>query len=307
MKQLNILLILSLFVGMFSCNDDKIFEDELYKKVFALVSHEDYNVVQEVHKLTGSESIGYIAASCGGTTKTEEDIIITLVEDDTQLDIYNRAIFDADEARYAKFLPKDKYEISSYKITIPAGETLGKMMVRVYPEGLSPDSSYFIALKVSDYSAYELNEVKSTVLYRVLIENDYATQEYPTEYVSQGFMKDGPNKDEYATRADKQMHPLGWNRVRIMAGNEPYQKDDVASINKGSIILEVTEDNSVRILPYKDDQIEVRKISGDEKYSNTFYTETSYGKTFNVFLLYYEYKIPGKTVLVKEELRRQIN
>lgn len=307
MKQLNILLILSIFLGMLSCNDDKIFEDELYKKVFALVSHEDYNVVQEIHKLTGSESVGYIAASCGGTTKTEEDINIALIEDNVQLDVYNRAIFDADESRYAKLLPKENYKIDSYKIKIPAGETLGKMMVRVFPEGLSPDSAYFIALKVSDYSGYELNNEKSTVLYRVLIENDYATQEYLTEYVSQGFIKDNPNKDEYATRADKAMFPIGWNKVRITAGNETFQKDDVKSINKGSIILEVTEDNSIRILPYKGDQIEVKKINGDEKYTNTFYTETLYGKTFNVFLLHYEYKTSEKTVLVKEELRRQIN
>lgn len=297
MKQINLYIVICLALGLMSCNDDAIFEKEMYKKVFALVSSNDYNIFEETHELNGGESIGYIAASCGGTATTSEDIDITLEEDSTPLDIYNKAIYDADESRYAKLLSKDQYQIDSYHIKIAAGERGGKTMIKVRPEGLSPDSIYFVALKVSSYSSYEVNEAKSNVLYRVLIKNDYASQATESMYTMSGYF------NGVVTGGNKKMQPLGWNKVRIMAGTVSYQAD-VTTINRAAIVLEVTSDNRVRITPFKD--IYVKAINDDPDYPNTFKTETINNRTYNVFSLCYEYILSGTTHRMKEELRMEI-
>ena len=49
-------------------------------------------------------------------------------------------------------------------------------MIKIRPEGLSPDSTYFVGLKATDISGVEINESKNTILYQILIKNDYATQ-----------------------------------------------------------------------------------------------------------------------------------
>ncbi len=62
------------------------------------------------------------------------------------------------------------YDIDDYSLTIPVGgERNGRMKIAIRPEGLSPDSTYFIPIKVDSYSSYEINHKKSNVLYRVLL------------------------------------------------------------------------------------------------------------------------------------------
>lgn len=293
------ILILSLLgsVVQFSCDDNAIFEKELYKKVFALVSDGEYNVFAQTFQLNGGESVGYIAAVTGGTGLLDEDIDITLMESRTQFDIYNRSIYDADEFRYAKLLPADHYDIDDYHIRIPAGERQGKMMVRVRPEGLSPDSTYFISLIVKDYSTSEVNEQKRNVLYRVMIENEYASQATESLYRMNGVY------DGVVTAGNKLVQPLAWNKVRIMAGTEPFQAD-LPLIERGAIVLEVAHDNRVRIHPYRD--IAVRQVNTDPDYPNIYKREEIDGRTYNVFLIHYEYVLAGTTHIMKEELRMEV-
>ena len=158
-----------------SCNDDAVFEKEMYKNEVALISSDYHNTFQEVIHLTGEdEIIGYIAASTGGTHAPKKDLIIGLEEDPEPLAAYNWALYDADERLYAKLLPEDKYEIMDDKIQIKAGERTGRTMIKLRPAGLSPDSSYFIGLKATDISGVELNPNKNTMLYQVLLKNDHA-------------------------------------------------------------------------------------------------------------------------------------
>ena len=280
-----------------SCNDDALFDKEMYKNVVSLISNDSYNIFEEEIPLPvtqGEEVTGYIAACIGGTHAPDKNMVIGLEEDLSQLDIYNRFNYDADEAKYAKTLPRDKYEIADYKIQINAGERTGKTMVKIRPDGLSPDSTYFIGLKATDISGVEINEKKSTILYRVLIKNDYATQGKDVYYSMTGSANATP------AAGNKKLFPLTYNRVRTIAGTESFESDE-DKINQTSIILEVGEDNHVKILPYKD--IEVTQIDGDSKYPNIFKVEKSFGHTYNVFLLSYRYTIDGKTIVMQEELR----
>lgn len=292
--------ILTLILVFSSCNDDALFEKEMYKNVVALISSDYYNTFKEVVPLssTGEEMIGYIAACTGGTHAPKKEIIIGLEEDRSPLDLYNRSLYDIDETCYAKFLPSDKYEIVDYKIHINAGERTGKAMIKIRPEGLSPDSTYFIGLKATDISGIEINTSKSTILYQILIKNDYATQGENVYYSMTGLV------DKMATAGNKKMFPLTSNSVRMIAGTESFESD-VNHINKTALILKVEENNHVTIKPYQD--IDVIQIDGDSRYPNTFKIEESYGRTYNVFLLSYQYTIDGKSRVMQEELRLEVN
>lgn len=297
MKQ-RLLVIIALLGTLVSCNDDEIFEKEMYKNEVALISSDYYNTFQEVVKLTSEEEvIGYVAASVGGTNAPSKDMVIGLEEDAEPLGLYNYSLYDADSALYAKLLPKDKYEITEYQIKVNAGERAGKTMIRLRPDGLSPDSTYFLSLRATDISGVELNPKKSTILYQVLLENDYASQAENSLYTMTGMI------NGMVTAANKELFPLSYNSVRMVAGNETFVSKESA-IKETSIILEVAEDNSVTIKPYG--SIQVTQLDDDDKYPNVFMVEDYYGQKTNVFLLAYEYTIGDVTKEMKERVEMQI-
>jgi hypothetical protein len=298
-RYINTIITASLLFTLSACNEDAIFEQELYKKVLALISTDGYNIFEETHELTGEETTGYIAVSCGGTNPTETDIRITLKKDLEPFDTYNRSNFDADENLYAKLLPEEKYDIDNYTIHIPAGERSGRMRIRVRADGLSPDSTYFIPLKVAELSAYEINPKKDNILYHVLIKNQYAAQ-LPNGYTNYTLRG---NRDGVEVPGIKPMHPLGKNKVRIMAGTEAYQSN-ITTINKNAIVLEVTGEQKVLISSYKD--MIVEQVDGDSGFPNIFKIEDDGYRKYNTFLLCYKYKTGSTTYLMKEELRLEI-
>lgn len=289
--------LLALTVAFTSCKDNEIFEKEMYKNVVALISSDYYNTFEEVVSLTGKPVNGFVAASVGGTHTPNQNMSIVLEENQEVLDNYNWALFDADERLYAKMLPRSKYEITNYKIDIKSGERTGRTQVILHPDGLSPDSTYFIGLKATPGAGEEINPEKNTILYQVLIKNDYASQAQDNYYSMTGLV------DSMVTASNKEMFPLSGNSSRIIAGTESFERNE-ESIFKTSIILQVNDDNSVTIKPYGD--IQVEQIDGDHNYPNTFSLEETYGRKFNVFLLSYSYTIGDTTHLMKERLEIQV-
>jgi hypothetical protein len=296
-KYLNKLIMLVFLLGVVSCNEDKIFEREQYKVVFALVSDDGHNIFKLVHDLDSTESVGYVAASCGGTNSTEKDIVATLIQDDELFNKYNKDNYDVETEKFAQLLSAAKFNIDSYNLIIPAGERSGRMAIRVRPEGLSPDSVYFISLKVDEYSGYEVNPNKSNVLYRVLIKNKYATQAATTNYTLRG------NRDGINATGIKQMHPISSNQVRIMAGTDAFQAN-VSSINNNCIILTIDDNDSISISPVKN--MEVEQVDGDPNFPNIFKIEDDGYSIYKTFLLSYKYKVGNTTYTMKEELRLEL-
>jgi hypothetical protein len=282
-----------------SCNRDELFEREQYKKVFALLSDDGFNIFAEEHDLGLTESPGAVSAVCGGSLPTEEEINITLVEDEELLLQYNRGNFDVDESKYARWLPRDKYDIASpCVITIPAGERIGLMPVTVRPDGLSPDSIYFIPLRVDKFTAYELNAEKSNVLYRVFLKNYYATNKTATNYTSRG-----KRNDVNIPPQNKQVLPVSGNSVRIMAGDITFASN-VDVINRGAVLLTVEANDSVRIESWKD--LNITQINGDPDYPNTFSIYNDGYNKYKTFLLRYDYVYDGKDYSMQEELRIEL-
>jgi hypothetical protein len=296
-KYLNMFVMLVLLTGIVSCNEDEIFEREQYKVVFALVSNDDHNVFDVVHDLDEPESVGYIAASCGGTNPTDRDVNITLTQDIEPFDRYNKDNFDTETEKFAQYLSVGKFDIDTYNFTIPTGGRSGRMAIRVRPSGLSPDSVYFIPVKVDSYSAYEVNPDKSDVLYQVLIKNKYATQASTTNYTLRG-TRDGVN-----VMGVKQMHPISGNSVRIMAGTDPFQSD-VETINSGCIVLTIGAGNKINISTFKN--MEVEQVDGDPDFPNIFKIEDDGYNIYKTFLMSYKYKSGNTVYMMREELRIQL-
>jgi hypothetical protein len=282
-----------LIAALASCNDREIYEQEQYKKVLAMVSSDDYNIFSRVHDLGEPETIGYVSVSCGGTLPTSKPLNITIAPDPESFDSYNRSNFDVDSARFAHLLPASMYDIDSYQISIQAGERLGKTAIRVRPEGLSPDSTYFIPLKMEQWTDIEVNPNKSNVLYRVLIKNRYATQESNTVYTMRAY------RGATQLPGSKLMQPLSRNRVRTMPGNVAFQSN-LETINKWAIVLEIGADNSVKITPWKN--VSVTQIDGDPDYPNIFRIEDTGYRKYLIFRLRYDYKDGATTYQMKEEL-----
>lgn len=294
-RSLSALLILPLF--FVSCNDKEIFEQEMYKSVVALISSSYHNNFDEILPLTGEEVTGYISASVGGLYPPEKDLTINLEEENTPFDRYNWSLYDADTKLYAKLLPKDKYEIPDYKMVIKAGERTGRISIKIRPDGLSPDSTYFISLQMVDDEAVEINTKKNNVLYKVLIYNQFASQATNSFYSMTGLQNGA------ITAASKRLFPLTKNSVRVIAGTESYASNET-SIANTSMILEIDSDNKVIIRPYKN--LNLIQIDGNTRYPNTFFVEEFYGRKFNVFLLNYKYTIGNTTVEMQEELRMEV-
>jgi Domain of unknown function (DUF1735). len=294
--------LIPLLIGMNSCNNDEVFEREQYKNVFALISESD-NVARKFHRL-GEESIGYVAASLGGTKPTEKDIIVDLAEDKSLIEMYNRTNFDTDVSKYARALPASKYDIDSYRFTIPSGEINGRLPVRIRPDGLSPDSLYFIALRVETHSSYEVNPEKSFILYGIRTKNQWAQADGNTIYNMRGKLRVEGAPSELEMPGTKVMHPLTKNSVRIMAGNEAFVSD-IGVLNQHAIVLTVGDDNKVTITPYK--SIEIVQVDGDEDFPNLFKIEDDGFKTYKTFLLRYNFKSEGVIYEMKEELRLEFD
>lgn len=284
-----------------SCDQDKIYEKEQYKNVFAFVSDSD-NIYEDYFDLSDAESVGYVSFSMGGSNDITEDVNISVKEDLSVLDNYNIRNYDMNISDYSLPMPESKYDVESLSCTIPAGEVKATMPIRIRPVGLSPDSTYFIPFRVDSYDRYEVNPEKSTLLFRVRIKNYWAKDE-GTSYTLTGLRKESGSA-EVSVPGVKTMHPISGNEVRVMAGTELFEQTKEV-LNKGAIVLEVEEDNSVSVHPYRD--IEVTQIDGDEEYPNIFKIVDDGFKTYKTFLIHYRYRFDGKEYEMKEELRLEFN
>jgi hypothetical protein len=289
---MSIVALLSLMIC--SCGEYELFEREQYKNVVAILSDDGYNIFTEVHDLTTAETEGYVSAVCGGSKLIEDDIDITMVKDPTILRDYNQNNYDVEEEKYANLLPDDKYDIADLNIKIPAGERTGVMKITVKPTGLSPDSTYFIPLRVEKFTNYELNPTKNYVMYRVMLKNYYATMKTATTYNYRGKL------DNYNVIGQKQIFPVAGDKVRIVAGNMSFEAR-YAHINATSVLLHVDQSNRVHISGWRD--LPVTQVDGDPDYPNIFRIDNDGYKTYKTFLLRYDYEYDGKTHQMQEELR----
>jgi hypothetical protein len=300
-KYIKIILAVILVCGSVSCNRDEVFQNEQYKNVFALISGTD-NVATWVHDLRKPESVGYVSISMGGTNPTKEAVKVILVEDTKLIDAYNLVAFDVNTSKYIQPLASDKYDVTSYELTIPAGEVKASVPVKIRPAGLSPDSAYFIALKVNSYSGLEVNPEKDYLLYRVQTRNWWCSYG-GTAYNQRGTrLEVGSTGNPTQVFGSKRLYPLTPTTVRLLAGTELNDNSDINIFNRYSIVLNIGDDNKIQILPYKN--LQIRQVDGNDEYPNVVVLEDDGFKTYKTFLLCYEYfTSESRWYTIKEELR----
>jgi len=242
-----------------ACNEDKVFEREQYKHVIAIKSDGVYKIFNQEVDLSNVDADGFangfIAADVGGSLPTGQAIKLSIVEDPVILDQYNQYNFATVTYKYANYIPDDRKIISDYSISIPAGERSGIMNIRVRPGGLSPDSAYMIPFRVSNVSAYEMNQDESTVLYNLQWKNQWTSTANIAKYSHKGVTaqwgsvgtvpNDGPDT-EVNTLAQKDVYPLSVNQVRIFAADHIFTSD-VLAIKEWGLILTVDEAGNVKI------------------------------------------------------------
>lgn len=283
---LKILIVCILANGFASCNTDAIYQEEQYKTLVYILSGSD-NVYATSYSLNEEEPVRYVSIGCGGSNSNEKDISITLEPNQIMLDKFNSLNYNYIE-EYAKLLPADRYEIESYTVTLPANSDYHyvRMPVKVRALGLSPDSIYFIPLKIKSVSNFDVNETKSDVLFRVAIENDYAQQLIPTYYTKSGTMTNPVT----VLSGAKLVQPLEKDKVRMFIGNETYgSTTTVADIERLSVVVQILEDNSLLVTPYGSMEVEMLdKVNGYNQYNPELLQGTNKQR---VFYLNYRFRL----------------
>lgn len=272
--------------SLIGCDTDIIYQEEQYKTLVYILSGSD-NVFATSYTLNEEEPVRYVSIGCGGSNSNEKEIKVTLEPNPEMLDKFNSLNYNYED-EYAKLLPADRYEITSYTVTLPANSDYhyARMPVKVRALGLSPDSIYFIPLKIKSVSNFDVNENKSDVLFRVGIENDYAQQLVPTYYSKSGTMTNPVT----VLSGAKLVQPLEKDKVRMFIGNETYSSTTtVDDIERLSVIVQILEDNSLIVTPYG--SMEVEMLNNVNGY-NLYNPELMQGATKQrVFYLNYRFRL----------------
>lgn len=280
---------------IFASCEENLLEQEQYKKVIYLLSGEN-NVFSYSHALNDSLTRGYLTVGSGGTKALESDAVIKLDIDQASLDAYNRKIFDVDYDKYVKTLDASRFVLPSYDIVLRAGQDAVTTFfpIEVDANGLSPDTVYMIPFKIVEASDYEVNPVKSTVLYRVDLKNKYAEPRNQSYKMKGTKQVEGGNLSVITTT--KSMVPISGNKVRIFPENLQYSTE-LDEIENKTIVLVIEKDNSIRIKPFKHLQV--------ENIGKSYYTRDL--KTgADIFNFSYRYKLPEdeKWTNIEEKLTR---
>lgn len=262
-----------LLTSLWACSQNDLFTKEQYKKVVFLLS-QDNKTFPVVHNLNETSSTGYVTVYVGGTVEIDQDVTVTLGVDETLLDEYNKSNFDIDSSKFAKTLSLDRYKIDNYTVTLKAGSENPYVLVpiQVTPEGLSPDSAYFIPLQIVSISNYEVNEEKDNVLYQVILENDYAEQANQTLLFMKGTKREENTAMPIKVATNKRLYPLTKNSVRLNAGMENSANTvDQDLHNKFSLIMTISNEEIVdkkgqsyrplSLVPYRSNLIQVEQLA----------------------------------------------
>lgn len=246
---------------MTACNENEQFEGELYEKVIYVLSDNDY-MFPTVHKL-GETTPGYLTIYCGGTEHITEDVRVEVEPYQQVLDDYNYINFDLDESRYARLLDPSHYTIEDYSTVLEANspDYYSLIPIKVNPDGLSPDSTYIIPMRIKSVSNYRVNPDKDRVMYKVVLANEFATMERTTYYQMNGVETLGLSSGEVASGVSvtRVVAPLEKNKVRMFAGTHQYVPNNVSleEINTYALTVTFNDDNTISIGSYANLEVEM--------------------------------------------------
>lgn len=224
---------------LFSACEKEFYEKEVYRKIVYIVNS-DNMIDFFTHPFTGASTEGFMSLYCSGSLFPDNDINIEIGFDDELIGKYNYIEFENNEAKYVKALPSNYFEIPSFSVTIKKGEASVTMPIFVTSEGLSPDTTYVIPLKIISASGFEVNPDLSSILYAIKLENAYSGLYRMTG----SLLKQGDTGMPQQVFKDKTVVPINRNTCRMFISTESELEENIGS---RTVIFSLRSDNSVVI------------------------------------------------------------
>lgn len=284
------LLVAIIILPFISCEED-LMNEEHYKKIIYLKSG-DNNIFDFPHAMNDSVTTGYITVGSGGSMPLTNDLSVKLEMDYEALESYNYRNYGNELTRYAQLLSPERFVIPSFDAHIKAGEPSATTFVPVEIDvnGLSPDTTYMLPVRIKSAKDVEINEDKNFVLYRIQLVNKYSSATSRTYKMRGTKLPDGGFISNITT--NKIISPLAHNQVRLFPENLTTSTT-LTTIHNTAIILVINDDNTVRVKPYK--FIEIEQLD-----------DCSYNAETKEFTINYKYRRPSDTrwTTVHETLTR---
>lgn len=295
---------------MGSC-EMEYYEEELYRKEISLVSGEN-NIIGQEFEYGGDE--GQLALYASGTTGLDENVTVTLELDREAIGEYNRRNYDTQFDSYAMQVPAENFTIDPMTLEMEAGSCTAFCPVRVNTDGLLPDQTYFIPLRIASVSSCMASTSKNFVLFEIYRKNAYATTKTTTYYTMNGTTQEGwlvdsffgSNSKRQAINSSKPVLPLDARSIRMLPAAkassdktemracsirvtvDPETWINVPVYEEGVLTDRVQPMQRVTLAPYLDSQEAVSVRMSSKEVS-------AYDPATETFHLHYYYQLPGES------------
>jgi len=280
----------SLLIINSSCERNLLEEEQYFNLIY--LKSESNNIYPYTHSMNDSISTGYVLVGSGGSMPLTQDIVVTLEIDTSILNRYNFRNFGPNVEKYVKLVDPQYMVIPSTRIILEKGDAAGLKAcpIEIDANMLSPDSTYMIPLKIVKTAEYQVNTEKEFVLYKPELRNQYVSPK------SRSYRMKGTREVSgglpTAMTMNKNLVPISYNKVRLFPDNISSSTSLVDIQNK-AIVLVIESDNTVKVKPYKN--IEVEDLG-----TSVYHTEEK------VFTLSYRYRLTPQSnwIKVNEALTR---
>lgn len=216
-------------IGLFTACEEEFYQEEQYRKEIYIVSDEENIFEQEF--AFGSDIVGYVSVYAGGTTPIEKEVTVVLEENESALQEYNQKLYGTSYDSYAQKISESRYTVDDWSVTLYPDEEIPYSLfpIRVNIDGLEPDDTYFLPLRIASVSDYMISSDKRDVLLQIYMKNDYATNKSTTYYTMNG--------------TSLRVEPYTWEALDTEDGEPKY-----TTINSTKPVAPVSE-YGIRILP----------------------------------------------------------
>lgn len=244
-------------VGIFTACEQEFYQEEQYRKEIYIVSGED-NIFQQEFPF-GEDVVGYVSVYAGGATPLDNEVTVELETNREMLQEFNRKRYGEAYDKYGQELPEARYTIDDWSIKLfPNEETPYSLFpIRVDVNGLEPEDSYFLPLRIASVSDYMISASRSNVLLQVFVKNDYATTKKAGFYTMNGTslkvakdtwqpleMADGKPKYN-PINGNKAVAPVAEHGIRILTATT--LTSDRKELRKQGVVVTVHPDEEMDV------------------------------------------------------------
>lgn len=246
-----------IIISAFTACEQEFYQDEQYRKEIFIVSGDDNIFKQEFS--FGEDIVGYISVYAGGTTPVDKEITVNLETHEAALQEYNKKRFGESYDQYALVLPESRYTINDWSVKLyPNEETPYTLFpIRVDVNGVEPEDSYFISIRIASVSDYMISTSRRNVLLQIFVKNEYATTKRASYYTMNGTslkvakdtwepLETEKGEPKYNTiNATKPVAPVTEYGIRILTGSTITA--DREELRRQGIVVTVHPEEEVEV------------------------------------------------------------